>query len=168
MSVFEVTIALFSINARQNIQSGIMRAVPDLSAERAKIDILLFMPGVTASLLLFLVFGTTVPFLKYMRTCFRRQDPRHTCISPDMSPLRSLPSRDGDKDDGNVPRPLEARKSLCPSFFQCRGAEVPEKKPGVWVYRGTPPAAMMDAAPIPISRFCTSRVKTGSSKASWV
>ncbi|KAH8900055.1 hypothetical protein GQ53DRAFT_758172 [Thozetella sp. PMI_491] len=38
---------------------------PDLSAARATLDFVLFMPGVTASLLVFVVFGTTRTFRDY-------------------------------------------------------------------------------------------------------
>ncbi len=37
----------------------------DISADRAKTDFVLFMPGVTASLLVFIVFGTTRAFRDY-------------------------------------------------------------------------------------------------------
>lgn len=38
----------------------------DLSAERARSDFIIFMPGVSASLLSFVVFGTTKVFRDYM------------------------------------------------------------------------------------------------------
>ncbi|KAH7349806.1 hypothetical protein B0T11DRAFT_321634 [Plectosphaerella cucumerina] len=96
LTVFEVTIVLFSMNAESKLAADLIGDAPDLSAERATTDFLLFMSGVTAAQLLFLVFGITLLFLN---------------------------------------------------------TEVPDKKPDVWVYKGTPPAAIMEERSLPISKF---------------
>lgn len=67
--MFELSIVLFSKTVRSNLDSEHADDKPDLSAEKAMNDFRFFAPGVTASLLTFLVFGTTKPFIKYMREC---------------------------------------------------------------------------------------------------
>lgn len=68
-SLFELSIVLFSKAVRSNLDNEHADEKPDLSPERAMNDFGFFAPGVTASLLTFLVFGTTKPFIKYMREC---------------------------------------------------------------------------------------------------
>lgn len=51
--------------SRDTLSSG-----PDRSAARARHDSALFLPGVSSSLLAFIIFGTTTPFRNYMREVF--------------------------------------------------------------------------------------------------
>ncbi|KAK1597278.1 uncharacterized protein LY79DRAFT_507797 [Colletotrichum navitas] len=53
------------LSSRQNSRD-FLREAPDLSVARLHQDLLLFIPGVTASLLAFVVFGTTKTFLDYI------------------------------------------------------------------------------------------------------
>ncbi|KAH7312706.1 hypothetical protein B0I35DRAFT_514007 [Stachybotrys elegans] len=69
MSLFELSIVMFARNAEDNLRLQVKNDAPNTSAERAINDFRFFIPGVTASLLVFLVFGTTKPFLAYMRQC---------------------------------------------------------------------------------------------------
>ncbi|KAF9873036.1 glycoside hydrolase [Colletotrichum karsti] len=153
LTMFEVTIMLFSMSARKNIAVDVQRTTADLSAKRAIQDFLLFMPGVTASLLVFLVFGTTRPFLEYMRkslcgifSCRRRRKPTST----EALPLRSIRSQDTVADSCGVTTP---EMSYQRSF---RGITV--DSPGgrrtyeVWVYGGSPNSRIMgdDDFPPPV------------------
>jgi hypothetical protein len=70
---------------------------PDFSVERARKTSLLYMPGVTPSLLLFVVFATTKPCIEHMKSWFRprREEitERHPTISsPILSPTSSTRS----------------------------------------------------------------------------
>ncbi|KAH7304063.1 hypothetical protein B0I35DRAFT_414729 [Stachybotrys elegans] len=103
LSVFEITILVFKIHSADNINKDIQGDQPDLSSQRAIQDFLLFLPGVSASLLVFLVFGTTRPFLEYMRSClFAERDqsslealPLQNMPSASLSTLASVPSHPG-------------------------------------------------------------------------
>lgn len=52
-------------SARQNNRDSLSDS-PDLSTERLHLDLILFLPGVSASLLTFVVFGTTKTFRDYL------------------------------------------------------------------------------------------------------
>ncbi len=58
------------MSATRNNTADAHAASPDLSVERARSTILLFMPGVTPGILLFVVFGTTKPFRDHMYATF--------------------------------------------------------------------------------------------------
>ncbi|KAK7958266.1 hypothetical protein PG996_010294 [Apiospora saccharicola] len=78
LAIFEVTNIVFQITAQKNNNRDAVATTPDLSAERAISMMIFNMPGVTASLLAFVVFGTTRPFRERMyRTfvpgCLRRK-----------------------------------------------------------------------------------------------
>ncbi|KAK8033324.1 hypothetical protein PG991_002722, partial [Apiospora marii] len=78
LAIFEVTNIIFQITAQQNNNRDAVATTPDFSAERAISMMYFNMPGVTASLLAFVVFGTTRPFRQRMyRTfvpgCLRRK-----------------------------------------------------------------------------------------------
>ncbi|KAI0012794.1 hypothetical protein F4779DRAFT_566871 [Xylariaceae sp. FL0662B] len=78
---YEAVLTVFQIS--QMARSGTTAAVGDaanLSLSRARSDFLQFMVGVSASLLVFVVFGTTRPFRQTVREamvprCFRREKP---------------------------------------------------------------------------------------------
>ncbi|CAI0654947.1 unnamed protein product [Colletotrichum noveboracense] len=144
LAMFEVTIMLFSRSARKNIAVDHARLTPDISAKRARQDFLLFMPGVTASLLVFLVFGTTKPFIEYMRKCLSRlftRRPRRRTASTEALPLRSIRSQDTMAESCGVTTPEMSHQR---SF---RGIVV--DSPGgrrtyeVWVYGGNPNARIV-------------------------
>jgi hypothetical protein len=71
---------LFSRAVRSTLDTEHANDKPDLSPERAVNDFRFFAPGVTASLLTFLVFGTTKPFIKYMRGCIVGPPEQNTSI----------------------------------------------------------------------------------------
>ncbi|UQC89506.1 uncharacterized protein CLUP02_15037 [Colletotrichum lupini] len=52
-------------SAKQNSRDSLSES-PDLSTERLHLDLILFLPGVSASLLTFVVFGTTKTFRDYL------------------------------------------------------------------------------------------------------
>ncbi|KAK8134378.1 hypothetical protein PG984_006390 [Apiospora sp. TS-2023a] len=60
LSAFEVAQIMFQLASMRNIRA--LGPSPDLSADRAKLDFLLFMPGCAASFVVFVVFGTTKTF----------------------------------------------------------------------------------------------------------
>ncbi|KAM0591985.1 hypothetical protein ACHAPN_006982 [Verticillium nonalfalfae] len=70
MSAFQMVTIVFQVSAsrRNNLES--IGTEPDLGMDRLQSDLLVFIPGVTASLLTFVVFGTTKTFRDYMRSHF--------------------------------------------------------------------------------------------------
>ncbi|KAI0017538.1 hypothetical protein F4780DRAFT_591236 [Xylariomycetidae sp. FL0641] len=83
LGVFEITNILFQLLARRNANIDALADKPDLSAARAQSTTVLFLPGVSPSLLAFIVFGTTKPFREFMyRTFipkrFQRAPPEHS------------------------------------------------------------------------------------------
>lgn len=64
-SVFEVVIIVFTLFQANNNASIAASGAPNLSVSNTISDIVLFMPGVTASLVAFLVFGTTKSWRQY-------------------------------------------------------------------------------------------------------
>ncbi|KAK8106107.1 hypothetical protein PG999_009466, partial [Apiospora kogelbergensis] len=70
LAIFEVTNIVFQITAQKNNNRDAAAKVPDTSAERAVSMMLFNIPGVTASLLAFVVFGTTRPFRERMYRTF--------------------------------------------------------------------------------------------------
>ncbi|KAI1865127.1 hypothetical protein JX265_008174 [Neoarthrinium moseri] len=61
---------LFQFTGMNNSNKDATRGSPDLSAERGKETTILFLPGPAPSFLLFIVFGTTTPFRRYMYATF--------------------------------------------------------------------------------------------------
>lgn len=61
---------MFQLIAHGNNKKDALAREPDLSADRAKETIILNLSGVTASLLVFVTFGTTRPFREHMRAVF--------------------------------------------------------------------------------------------------
>lgn len=71
LGIFEMTTILFQVVSMDNSSSlESLGSSPDLSVERAKLDFMLFIPGVSASLLTFVVFGTTKPFRETLKRTF--------------------------------------------------------------------------------------------------
>ncbi|EXF75840.1 hypothetical protein CFIO01_07875 [Colletotrichum fioriniae PJ7] len=60
-----VTIMFQVSSAKQNSRDSLSES-PDLSTERLHLDLILFLPGVSASLLTFVVFGTTKTFREHL------------------------------------------------------------------------------------------------------
>ena len=82
-SAFQLTTFLFQSVTLKNIAKSIGANQADLSAQHAKTAFLLRIPGVTPTLLIFVVFGTTKPFLKYMRSRLGRYRRGHITIRDD-------------------------------------------------------------------------------------
>lgn len=66
LSIFQLVTILFQLGSMASNRADRLAEAPDLSGGRATMDFILFMPGVTASLLVFVVFGTTRPFRRTM------------------------------------------------------------------------------------------------------
>ncbi|KAI8626151.1 hypothetical protein F5Y19DRAFT_228450 [Xylariaceae sp. FL1651] len=66
LAAFQVSTILFEQIAKQNAKKDIQASAPDLSAERARLSLYLFLPGNTPGIALFVVFGTTASFRSYM------------------------------------------------------------------------------------------------------
>lgn len=86
-SVFEASLILSQVTGLQQNKAGTIAPEPDFSASWAQRVVLLDMPGVTASLLAFVVFGTTQPFRKKMYKTFvprrfQRQEPTRPQTRP--------------------------------------------------------------------------------------
>ncbi|KAK3110129.1 hypothetical protein LTR53_015904 [Teratosphaeriaceae sp. CCFEE 6253] len=67
LAAFEVTVVCFEFTRTQNADYLAQQPGPDFSTASAVSEILLFMPGVSASLIAFLVFGTTAHFRQRYR-----------------------------------------------------------------------------------------------------
>lgn len=67
LSIFELFLIMFQLSSSR---ITIPPKAPDLSAQKAKADFVLFMPGCVPGALLFLVFGTTALFREHMRKTF--------------------------------------------------------------------------------------------------
>ncbi|TDZ25643.1 hypothetical protein Cob_v000832 [Colletotrichum orbiculare MAFF 240422] len=66
LAIFQVVTIMFQVSsARQNTRDS-LNDTPDLSTSRLHTDLVLFLPGVSASLLTFVVFGTTKTFRDYL------------------------------------------------------------------------------------------------------
>ncbi|KAK1756005.1 hypothetical protein QBC47DRAFT_402173 [Echria macrotheca] len=70
LGVFELVVINFQLRAASTNTKENIPPVPDLSAERAISDFILFLPGVCAGPLTFIVFGTTRTFRQYMIRLF--------------------------------------------------------------------------------------------------
>jgi hypothetical protein len=91
LGIFEMTTILFQVVSMHNNRS--LESIgfsPDLSVGKAKLDFLLFVPGVSASLLTFVVFGTTKPFRETIkRTFVPRWFTREKQARPSLTPYSS-------------------------------------------------------------------------------
>ncbi|KAH9894620.1 hypothetical protein F4778DRAFT_784050 [Xylariomycetidae sp. FL2044] len=67
---YGLVVVVFQLTSLESTQRGSLGDAPNLSAERAKSDFLSFMPGTSASLLVFIMFGTTKPFRETMYQTF--------------------------------------------------------------------------------------------------
>ena len=67
---FEIVVIIFQLRAANTNTKDNIPAEPDLSISRACSDFAFFVPGVSASLLIFVVFGTTRSFRDYIWTKF--------------------------------------------------------------------------------------------------
>ncbi|KAK0665703.1 hypothetical protein QBC41DRAFT_339660 [Cercophora samala] len=65
LSLFQLVVVMFQLRASQTNSVENVPAEPDLSAGRAVTDFVLYVPGVTAPVLAYLVFGTTRTFRDY-------------------------------------------------------------------------------------------------------
>ncbi|KAK4172978.1 hypothetical protein QBC36DRAFT_381363 [Triangularia setosa] len=65
LSLFQLVVVMFQLRASQTNSVENVPAAPDLSAGRAATDFVLYVPGVTAPVLAYLVFGTTRTFRDY-------------------------------------------------------------------------------------------------------
>lgn len=90
-SVFQlVTVTVQLGFANVNAQDR-LPAQPDLSLERLHGDLLTFLPGVSASLLTFIVFGTTKTFRDYMKSRLVPRRLRNMFVSRGTERLESAP-----------------------------------------------------------------------------
>ncbi|KAK3109854.1 hypothetical protein LTR53_016447 [Teratosphaeriaceae sp. CCFEE 6253] len=90
LAAFEVTVVCFEFTRTQNADYLAQRPGPDFSTASAVSEILLFMPGVSASLIAFLVFGTTAHF----RQRYRKSLACACCVRKRLRPssLRRSPN----------------------------------------------------------------------------
>lgn len=106
ISIFEVAIIIFDIFQQGNNKSIALSGAPNHSVSNTISDILFFIPGVTASLVVFLVFGTTKSWRQYrdlvvggcgIRTkIYERRIQRASATPPpglEFERLPSLPNR---------------------------------------------------------------------------
>ncbi|KAI0472287.1 hypothetical protein F4859DRAFT_483667 [Xylaria cf. heliscus] len=90
IEAFQILTILSEVAQINNNKKEALPAEPDLSAAHAKIDFVEFMPGVSAGLLVFLVFGTT-------RTCQRT-------IFSSLVPRRFRPRTRSTRSNASTPR----------------------------------------------------------------
>ncbi|KAK1977400.1 hypothetical protein LZ30DRAFT_601314 [Colletotrichum cereale] len=66
LAIYQFVSILFQVSSSRQNSRDFLRESPDLSVVRLHQDLLFFIPGVSASLLTFVVFGTTKTFLEYL------------------------------------------------------------------------------------------------------
>ncbi|KAK1965064.1 hypothetical protein LY78DRAFT_581211 [Colletotrichum sublineola] len=66
LATYQFFSILFQVLSSRQNSRDFLRKSPDFSIDRLHQDLLFFIPGVSASLLTFVVFGTTKTFLKYL------------------------------------------------------------------------------------------------------
>ncbi|KAI2632715.1 hypothetical protein GGS26DRAFT_89713 [Hypomontagnella submonticulosa] len=87
LGVFQLIMILLEISQLSNHTKEKLGEAANLSADKAKNDFLLFMPGVSTSLLVFIVFGTTRTFRKTMyQTFVPRRFQQHPAEGPIVAP----------------------------------------------------------------------------------
>jgi hypothetical protein len=70
LGIFQLSTIVFQAVAKASNTSEALKDGPDLSSAAAKADFLRFMPGVTPSCLVFIVFGTTRQFMETIKRNF--------------------------------------------------------------------------------------------------
>ncbi|RKF65468.1 putative glycoside hydrolase [Erysiphe neolycopersici] len=70
MGIFQILIITLTLYRVKSNESIVKSGEPDMSASNAIIESLLFLPGVSSSLIAFLVFGTTKPWSDYRDLLF--------------------------------------------------------------------------------------------------
>jgi len=96
LAAFEVTVVGFTFTRTRSTSYLAKQAQPDYSTSTATTDIALFIPGVTQSLVAFLLFGTIAQFLKRYRdffqsaTYFRRRRPSFSRTASGMNTWETL------------------------------------------------------------------------------
>ncbi|KAK5124981.1 hypothetical protein LTR85_001171 [Meristemomyces frigidus] len=90
LSAFEVTLISFEFSRKVNARRLATQQQPDFSVAGAVNDILQFMPGVTAGLLAFLLFGTTAQFRKTYAKAFRSMRWRRSRRPPSVRPAGGI------------------------------------------------------------------------------
>ncbi|ROV92209.1 hypothetical protein VMCG_09304 [Cytospora schulzeri] len=70
LCIFEFNTIIVQLTGHADMEADASRDAPDLSAERAKRDFALLMPGAIASVLAFITFGTTQQFRQIMYRTF--------------------------------------------------------------------------------------------------
>lgn len=115
-SIMQIYLIYYSIARYLGSRSDAKNAKLDLSAGSAIISIVMFIPGVTLGLLIFIVFGTTGPFRRdYARwarivvcTCLGRRSTRNSLASGSLHRTESVvrltnldrkPSQNGSKEE---------------------------------------------------------------------
>ena len=113
LSAFEVAQIMFQLASMSNVRA--LGDSADLSADRARLDFLLFMPGCAASLVVFLVFGTTRTFCHTIYATFvprclreRRFKRRSVASSLSTSSRTFTPSIGGGRGVGGISYPKVA------------------------------------------------------------
>jgi hypothetical protein len=109
LSIFELFLVTYQLGSAKNSSPEAIGDHPNLTAERAKGDFILFLPGCCPSLLLFLVFGTTTPFREYMRKKFLPRRWQHR--EKDSTTSVALTPLDFSTEDTS-----DFRKSVAPSI----------------------------------------------------
>lgn len=141
LGIFEIALVSFQLGSAKNSSPEAIGPRPNLSAERAKGDFILFMPGCAPSLLLFLVFGTTTPFRDHMRKTFLPQRwqgkddapttlvlvPLENLSIDDPSEFRKSPTPSVVSDDDMPTSPTTDRPVMLRDFTQ---SGQPRKEPG--------------------------------------
>ncbi|KAI0136954.1 hypothetical protein BJ170DRAFT_677815 [Xylariales sp. AK1849] len=94
LGIFELLSILFQVSSSKTNTLEHLGDHPNVSASRAIGDFVLFMPGCCASLLLFIVFGTTKPFRDHMKKTFiprrfLKDTTTRTAHAPAATPLSS-------------------------------------------------------------------------------
>ncbi|KAI1389098.1 uncharacterized protein F4822DRAFT_429710 [Hypoxylon trugodes] len=114
LAVFQLITILSEISQLSNHTKEKLGDSADLSAGRAKNDFLLFIPGVSTSLLVFIVFGTTRTFRKTMYSKFipKRFQKTPSRVEPTPATPAAQESRDEEENYHNMSNEAPSDKGL--------------------------------------------------------
>ncbi|KAI4730443.1 hypothetical protein E4T49_01755 [Aureobasidium sp. EXF-10728] len=121
LSGFEIFLVSFEINRYHKTKNANIAGAPDFSVRASVVDVLNYLPGVTASLLAFLLFGTTAqqramyaPMLAALHPARWRRRPKSARFSGNVDQWRRMDTADSRQSrqivHGDIEMQLPARK----------------------------------------------------------
>ncbi|KAI4758574.1 hypothetical protein E4T52_09268 [Aureobasidium sp. EXF-3400] len=117
LSGFEIFLISFEINRYHKTKNAKLAGAPDFSVRASVVDVLNYLPGVTASLLAFLLFGTTAqqramyaPMLAALHPARWRSRPKSARFSGNVDQWTRMETRTSQQAHGDIEMQLPTRK----------------------------------------------------------